>query len=122
MRHRVLEGISVIGSYVLDIIKKTMMLQRLKSVPHLIVLYYTDSDNNSFNGCGNNGSRDNEEKNTIWNGAMRTNLRKKSLLKSLKIAKLLVKTRWELLNHLVNSAVCIFNPKFTESLNSLFFT
>ena len=60
-----LEGISVISSYVLDIIMKMMMLQRLKAGPHLIVPYYTDSDNKSFNGCGNNGSRDDEENNTI---------------------------------------------------------
>ena len=60
-----LEGISVISSHVLDIIVKTMMLQRLKAVPHLINLYYADSDNKSFNDCGNNGSRDDEENNTI---------------------------------------------------------
>ena len=69
MRHRVLEGISVISSHVLDIIVKTMMLQRWKAVPHLINLYYTGSDNKSFNDCGNNGSKDDEENNTIWNGA-----------------------------------------------------
>ena len=60
-----LEVISVISSYVLDVIMKTMMLQRLKAVPYLIVLYYTDNDNKSFNDCRNNGSRDDEENNTI---------------------------------------------------------